>query len=62
MDYDPRIIAGTRGKISELGWTPDLQLWGPPSEETLASVAAKCRHAPDCTIVIMPRPKPGGVV
>lgn len=35
---------------------------GPPSDQTLVSVAAKCRHAPDCTIVITPKPKPGGGV
>ncbi|MFE2040875.1 hypothetical protein ACFXAZ_08055 [Streptomyces sp. NPDC059477] len=36
------------------------QLWGPPSDKTLVSVAANCQHAPECTIVIIP--KPGGDV
>ncbi|NEY32039.1 hypothetical protein GTU99_07500 [Streptomyces sp. PRKS01-65] len=57
--YDPPILDRTRAKIAELGWEADPELWGPPSEETLASVAAKCQHAPECTIVITPKPKPG---
>ncbi|MER6557222.1 hypothetical protein ABT300_05555 [Streptomyces sp. NPDC001027] len=61
-NYDPPILDRTREKIGELGWEADPQLWGPPSDETLVSVAAKCQHSPDCTIVITPKPKPGGVV
>ncbi|MFI6187900.1 glycine-rich domain-containing protein [Streptomyces sp. NPDC051136] len=57
--YDPPILDRTRETIAALGWQADPELWGPPSEETLVSVAAKCQHAPDCTIVITPRPKPG---
>ncbi|MFB7930441.1 glycine-rich domain-containing protein [Streptomyces sp. NPDC056039] len=57
-NYDPPILDRTREKITELGWDVDTQLWGPPSDETLASVAAKCQHAPECTIVVTPRPKP----
>ncbi|MFJ9020818.1 glycine-rich domain-containing protein [Streptomyces sp. NPDC102259] len=60
-NYDPPILDRTREKITELGWEADPQLWGPPSDETLASVAAKCQHSGDCTIVIT-KPKPGGVV
>ncbi|MEH0551223.1 hypothetical protein [Streptomyces sp. B21-101] len=60
--YDPPILDRTREKITELGWAADPQLWGPPTGETLVSVAAKCQHSPDCTIVITPKPKPGGVV
>lgn len=55
--YDPPIIDRTREAIAALGYTVDPQLWGPPSDETLVSVAAKCQHAPDCTIVITPKPK-----
>lgn len=58
-NYDPPILDRTREKISELGWSADPELWGPPSDETLVSVAAKCQHGGDCTIVITPRPKPG---
>jgi hypothetical protein len=61
-NYDPPILDRTREKITELGWEADPQLWGPPSEETLVSVAAKCQHSGDCTIVVQPKPKPGGVV
>ncbi|MEH0445404.1 hypothetical protein QA811_17530 [Streptomyces sp. B21-102] len=61
-NYDPPILDRTREKITDLGWEADPQLWGPPTDETLVSVAAKCQHAPDCTIVITPKPKPGGVV
>ncbi|MFJ3306226.1 hypothetical protein ACIPSA_24530 [Streptomyces sp. NPDC086549] len=49
---------GRRNTGLELGWEAAPELWGPPSDETLVSVAAKCRHAPECTIVITPRPKP----
>ncbi|MGW2417892.1 hypothetical protein ACWC0C_01310 [Streptomyces sp. NPDC001709] len=57
-NYDPRILDRTREKIAELGWTADPELWGPPSDETLVSVAAKCQHAPECTIRPMPTPQP----
>jgi len=56
--YDPPILDRTRAKIAELGWQADPELWGPPSDETLVSVAAKCQHAPECTIRPMPRPEP----
>ena len=56
-NYDPPILYRTRDLIGKLGWEADPELWGPPSDETLVSVAAKCQHAPDCTIVITPKPK-----
>ncbi|MCF3131245.1 glycine-rich domain-containing protein [Streptomyces olivochromogenes] len=56
--YDPPILDRTREAIAELGWDADPQLWGPPSDETLVSVAAKCQHAPECTIRPMPKPEP----
>ena len=59
--YDPPILDRTRETIAALGWEADPELWGPPSDETLVSVAAQCQHAPECTIVITPRPKPGVV-
>lgn len=59
-NYDPPIIDRTRELITALGYSPDPELWGPPSDETLVSVAAQCQHAPDCTIVIIPKPKPKG--
>lgn len=60
--YDPPILDRTRELIGELGWVADPELWGPPSDRTLASVAAKCQHAPDCTIVLIPKPKPKGLL
>ncbi|MER8032023.1 hypothetical protein ABTZ78_24015 [Streptomyces bauhiniae] len=57
-NYDPSILDRTREKIGELGWEADPELWGPPSDETLVSVAAKCQHAPDCAIRPMPKPEP----
>lgn len=57
--YDPPILDRTRETIAALGWEADAELWGPPSDETLVSVAAKCQHAPECTIIITPKPKPG---
>ncbi|MFC8711210.1 glycine-rich domain-containing protein [Streptomyces sp. NPDC057197] len=56
-NYDPPILDRTREKITEFGWGPDPELWGPPSNETLVSVAAKCQHAPECTIRPMPKPE-----
>ncbi|MFE0801069.1 glycine-rich domain-containing protein [Streptomyces sp. NPDC058812] len=58
-NYDPPILDRTRETIAALGWEADPELWGPPSDETLVSVAAKCQHAPECTIIITPKPKPG---
>lgn len=58
-NYDPPILDRTRETIAALGWDADPELWGPPSDETLVSVAAKCQHAPECTIIITPKPKPG---
>lgn len=57
-NYDPPILDRTREKITELGWEADPELWGPPSDETLVSVAAQCQHAPECTIRPMPTPQP----
>ncbi|MFD8233978.1 glycine-rich domain-containing protein [Streptomyces sp. NPDC059696] len=57
-NYDPPILDRTRETIAALGWVADPELWGPPSDDTLVSVAAKCQHAPDCTIVVQPKPKP----
>ncbi|WP_137235152.1 hypothetical protein [Streptomyces sp. BPSDS2] len=59
-NYDPEILDRTRQAIANLGYVADAQLWGEPSDETLVSVAAKCQHAPECTIVIIPKPKPKG--
>ncbi|PCG83322.1 hypothetical protein CIB93_25235 [Streptomyces sp. WZ.A104] len=56
-NYDPPIIDRTRETITSLGYEADPELWGPPSDGTLVSVAAQCQHAPDCTIVIVPKPK-----
>ncbi|WP_156726728.1 glycine-rich domain-containing protein [Streptomyces apocyni] len=56
--YDPPILDRTREKIAELGYVADPGLWGPPSDETLVSVAAKCQHAPECAIRPMPTPQP----
>ncbi|MGV9427470.1 glycine-rich domain-containing protein [Streptomyces sp. NPDC003656] len=56
-NYDPKILDRTRELIEELGWTADEELWGPPSDETLVSVAAKCQHSPDCAIRPMPKPE-----
>lgn len=57
-NYDPPILDRTREAIAALGWEADPELWGPPSDETLVSVAAKCQHAPECTIRPMPKPEP----
>ncbi|MET7617125.1 hypothetical protein [Streptomyces sp. NPDC005408] len=56
--YEPEILGRTRAMIVKVGYTPDLDLWGPPSDGTLVSVAAKCQHAPECTIRPMPTPQP----
>ncbi|WP_406421100.1 hypothetical protein OH809_20200 [Streptomyces sp. NBC_00873] len=56
-NYDPEILDRTRKMIGHLGYEADPELWGPPSDELLVSVAAQCQHAPDCTIIITPKPK-----
>lgn len=57
-NYDPEILNRTRQSIAALGYVADLELWSAPSEETWVSVAAKCQHAPECTIRPMPTPQP----
>ncbi|MFF8728103.1 glycine-rich domain-containing protein [Streptomyces sp. NPDC015171] len=66
-NYDPEIVTRARARISGLGWAPDLPLWGPPSDETLVSVAAKCQHSDDSGPIEVrrkpkPEPKPDKVV
>lgn len=56
-NYDPPILDRTRAVIGELGFTADDELWGPPDEKTFVSIAAKCQHAPECTIRPMPKPE-----
>ncbi|WP_411078899.1 glycine-rich domain-containing protein [Streptomyces sp. cmx-18-6] len=56
-NYDPAILERTRQAITDLGYVPDVELWGDPSDETLAAVAAQCQHAPECTIRPMPKPE-----
>lgn len=59
LDYPVHAVLNrTRHLIGELGYTADPELWGPPTDELAASVAAKCQRAPDCTIVVTPKPKP----
>lgn len=57
-DYNSLILDRTRETIAVLGWEADPELLGPPSDETRVSVAAKCQHAPECTIRPMPKPEP----
>ncbi|WP_145499296.1 hypothetical protein [Streptomyces sp. CFMR 7] len=56
-NYDPAILDRTRQAITGLGYVPDAELWGDPSDETLVAVAARCQHAPECTIRPMPKPE-----
>ncbi|WP_415947282.1 glycine-rich domain-containing protein [Streptomyces sp. KLOTTS4A1] len=56
-NYDPAVLDRTRQAIAHLGWTADPELWAPPSDETLVSVAAKCQHSPQCGIRPMPKPE-----
>ncbi|MFJ4826371.1 glycine-rich domain-containing protein [Streptomyces bacillaris] len=56
-NYDPAILDRTRQAITDLGYVPDAELWGAPSDETLVAVAARCQHAPECTIRPMPKPE-----
>ncbi|MGK5496652.1 glycine-rich domain-containing protein [Streptomyces sp. URMC 125] len=56
--YDPEILDRTRAQIRACGYTPDPELWGHPTEGLLVPVAARCQHAPECTIMPMP-PDPG---
>lgn len=56
--YDPPVLDRTRAMIGECGYSADPELWGPPTGKALVSVAARCRHAPECTIRPMPTPQP----
>jgi hypothetical protein len=56
-NYDPLILDRTRAVIGECGCAADEELWGHPTEGMLVSVAAKCQHAPECTIRPMPKPE-----
>lgn len=57
-NYDPQILARTRRLIAQCGYVADCELWSAPNDQTLVSVAAKCQHAPECTIRPMPTPQP----
>lgn len=57
-NYDPSVLDRTRAAIAGLGYKADVELWSPPTNQTLVSVAAKCQHAPECTIRPMPTPQP----
>ncbi|MFJ3834426.1 glycine-rich domain-containing protein [Streptomyces sp. NPDC090054] len=54
--YDHAIHERTADAIRAAGYEPDHQLWAGP-EDDLVSVAAKCQHAPSCTIRPMPKPE-----
>ncbi|TGB08330.1 hypothetical protein [Streptomyces sp. MZ04] len=56
--HDPAILDRTRSLIGECGYAADPELWGPPTDTLLVAVAAKCQHAPECTIRPMPTPQP----
>ncbi|WP_030777408.1 glycine-rich domain-containing protein [Streptomyces sp. NRRL S-920] len=56
--YDPEILNRTRRLIARCGYAADDELWSAPDDRTLVSVAAKCQHAPECTIRPMPTPQP----
>ncbi|MET9517052.1 hypothetical protein [Streptomyces sp. NPDC002994] len=55
--YDPPILDRTRQMIEQAGFAVDEELWRPPTDDLLVSVAAKCQHAPSCTIRPMPKPE-----
>ncbi|WP_433547583.1 glycine-rich domain-containing protein [Streptomyces sp. CA-294286] len=55
--YDPTILDRTKETIDALGFDLDAELWAPPTDDLLVSVAAKCQHAPSCTIRPMPKPE-----
>ncbi|MEV6806238.1 hypothetical protein [Streptomyces sp. NPDC051132] len=61
--YDPVVLERTTEAINALGWATDAELWAEPSDESLVSVAAECRHSDDSgPIVAIVKPKPKGVV
>ncbi|MFH8930909.1 glycine-rich domain-containing protein [Streptomyces pristinaespiralis] len=55
--YDPVILDRTQELIARAGFDVDPDLWGPPGEGLVASVSAKCQHAPNCAIRPMPKPE-----
>lgn len=57
--YDPEILERTKSTIAAAGFQVDQELWAGPLDGSIP-VAAQCQHAPECAIVIIPKPKPGG--
>ncbi|MEV7599846.1 hypothetical protein AB0O91_20930 [Kitasatospora sp. NPDC089797] len=56
-NFDPDILEQTQDAIREAGFEVDPELWRPPTDDALVSVAANCQHAPNCTIKPMKKPE-----
>lgn len=60
-NYDPGILERTKATISAAGFDVDQELWAGPLDGNIP-VAANCQHAPECAIVIIPKPGGGSTV
>ncbi|NUP53424.1 MAG: hypothetical protein HOW97_39805 [Catenulispora sp.] len=56
-NFDPDILEQTQDAIRAAGFKVDPELWRPPTDDSIVSVAANCQHAPSCTIRPMPKPE-----
>jgi hypothetical protein len=59
--YDPEILERTKATIEAAGFDVDRELWAGPLDGSIP-VAAQCQHAPECAIVIIPKPGGGSAV
>jgi hypothetical protein len=59
--YDPDILERTKATIEAAGFQVDQELWAGPLDGSIP-VAAQCQHAPECAIVIIPKPGGGSAV
>ncbi|MEU7433940.1 hypothetical protein AB0B07_24395 [Streptomyces sioyaensis] len=57
-NYDPMVLVRTQEAIRALGYAVDEELWGPPTNAELVTVAAQCQHSPSDTGPIKPMPTP----
>ncbi|MEU6238089.1 hypothetical protein [Kitasatospora sp. NPDC047058] len=56
-NFDPDILEQTQAAVRAEGFAVDPELWRAPTDDSLVSVAAKCQHAPSCSIKPMKKPE-----
>ncbi|MFJ2806642.1 glycine-rich domain-containing protein [Kitasatospora sp. NPDC087271] len=56
-NFDQDIMEQTQAAIREAGFEVDQELWRPPTDDSLVTVAASCQHSPSCSIRPMKKPE-----